>query len=150
MLYHAAPLEGATIALEMGHAVVIADQWDAETALADHRRAFRHQRIHGSDDVRAAAEAARRGSRPLFPASLRFVIHGGAPCPADVKRRMIDWWGPIVWESYGASEVQGVVTSSAEWLRHPGTVGKPIAGSQLKILDDDGRELPPEPWASST
>jgi long-chain acyl-CoA synthetase len=143
MLYHAAPLEAVTIALEMGHAVVITDQWDAETAL-------RHIDDYAITNVfmvptmfvrllKLPAEVRARYSCT----SLRFVIHGGAPCPEDVKRRMIAWWGPIVWESYGASEVQGAVTSSAEWLRHPGTVGKPIAGSRLKILDDDGRELPP-------
>jgi long-chain acyl-CoA synthetase len=142
MLYHAAPLEAATIALEMGHAVVITDQSDPETAL----RAIDDYSVTNVFMVPAmfvrllklpAAVRARYSC-----ASLRFVIHGGAPCPEDVKRRMIDWWGPIVWESYGSCEVQGAVTSSAEWLRHPGTVGRPIAGSQLKILDNDGREVP--------
>jgi long-chain acyl-CoA synthetase len=75
--------------------------------------------------------------------SLRFVIHGGSPCPPDVKRRMLEWWGPIIWESYGASEVQGVIASPAEWAARPGTVGKPIAGTKLEILDEDGRALPP-------
>jgi long-chain acyl-CoA synthetase len=142
MLYHSAPLEGATVALEMGHAIVISDRWDAETALqvidaysvtvAFMVPAMFVQLLKLRADVRGRHTGA----------SLRFVIHGGAPCPADVKRRMIDWWGPIVWESYGASEVQGAITSSAEWLRYPGTVGRPIAGSQIKILDDDGREVP--------
>lgn len=142
MLYHAAPLEGATIALEMGHAVVLTDHWDPESLL----RTIDHCRVTTAFMVptmfarllKLPSEIRARYSA----ASLRFVIHGGAPCPADLKRRMIDWWGPIIWESYGASEVQGVVASAAEWLRHPGTVGKPIAGSQLRILDDDGRELP--------
>ncbi len=143
MLYHAAPLEGATVALEMGHTVVVTHGWDPEAFLRtidEHSvttvfmvPAMFVRLLKLPDDVR----------RRYSTASLRFVIHGGAPCPADIKRRMIDWWGPIIWESYGASEVQGVVTSSEEWLRHPGTVGKPIAGSRLKILDDDGCELPP-------
>jgi long-chain acyl-CoA synthetase len=142
MLYHAAPLEGATIALEMGHAVVITDQSDPELIL----RTIDDYRVTNVFMVpttfvrllKLPAEVRARYSC----ASLRFVVHGGAPCPEDVKRRMLDWWGPIVWESYGASEVQGAVTSSAEWLRYPGTVGRPIAGSRLEILDDDGREVP--------
>ncbi len=143
MLYHAAPLEGATIALEMGHAVVITDHWDAESTL----RIIAEQRVTTTFMVPTMfvrllqLPGEIRGRYSV--ASLRFVIHGGASCPDVVKRRMIDWFGPIVWEAYGASEVQGTVTSSAEWLRYPGTVGKPIAGSKIKILDDAGRELPP-------
>jgi long-chain acyl-CoA synthetase len=56
---------------------------------------------------------------------------------------MIEWWGPIVWEAYGACEVQGAIASSAEWLCRPGTVGRAIEGAEIKILDDHGRELPP-------
>jgi len=142
MLYHAAPLEGATIALEMGHCVALTDQWDAETTL----RIIDAYRVTTAFMVPTMFVRLLRLPSEVRGAystdSLRFVIHGGAPCPADVKRRMIAWWGPIVWESYGASEVQGAVASSAEWLRHPGTVGRPIPGSRLKILDDEGRELP--------
>jgi long-chain acyl-CoA synthetase len=81
--------------------------------------------------------------RRYSTASLRFVIHSAAPCPPDVKRRMLEWWGPVIWESYGASEVQGCIVSPAEWLERPGTVGRPIAGSKLKILDEHGRTLGP-------
>jgi long-chain acyl-CoA synthetase len=142
MLYHSAPLEGATVALEMGHAIVLTDRWNAEAAL----QVIDEYSVTVAFMVPAMfvhllklpAEVRSRYSA----ASLRFVIHGGAPCPADVKRRMIDWWGPIVWEAYGASEVQGAIASSAEWLCYPGTVGRPIVGSQIKILDDAGREVP--------
>lgn len=74
--------------------------------------------------------------------SLRFIMHAAAPCPVDVKRAMIGWLGPIVWEFYGATEL-GAVTliSSAEWLRRPGSVGRPVAGARLSILDDDGRPV---------
>jgi long-chain acyl-CoA synthetase len=75
--------------------------------------------------------------------SLRFIVHGGAPCAPDVKRRMLAWWGPILWEAYGATEAQGTIASSEEWLRRPGTVGKAIAGSRIAILDHSDRELPP-------
>src|SRR5690606_19858109 len=81
--------------------------------------------------------------RGYSTASLRFVVHGGAPCPIETKRTLIDWWGPIVWEAYGAAEAQGTIVSSEEWLRRPGTVGKAIPGSALEIVGDDGEVLPP-------
>jgi len=56
---------------------------------------------------------------------------------------MLAWWGPILWEAYGATEAQGTIASSEEWLERPGTVGRAIAGSRLAILDDKGRELTP-------
>jgi long-chain acyl-CoA synthetase len=75
--------------------------------------------------------------------SLRFVIHAAAPCPVDVKRAMIDWWGPVINEFYGGTET-GTISfcSSAEWLAHPGTVGRVVDQARLAILDDDGRPCP--------
>ncbi len=76
--------------------------------------------------------------------SLRHVVHAAAPCPMAVKRAMIEWWGPIIHEFYGATDL-GAPTAcdSAEWLAKPGTVGRLTEGAVLKILDDDGRECPP-------
>jgi long-chain acyl-CoA synthetase len=75
--------------------------------------------------------------------SLRFVIHAAAPCPHDVKRAMIDWWGPVINEFYGSTE-SGAVTlaTSADTLARPGTVGRAVEGSEVRILDDAGRTLP--------
>jgi long-chain acyl-CoA synthetase len=75
--------------------------------------------------------------------SLRHVTHGAAPCPRHVKEQMIAWWGPIIYEQYGSLEI-GLVTgtTSEEWLSHPGTVGRALPGVELKILDDDGNEVP--------
>ena len=75
--------------------------------------------------------------------SLRHIIHAAAPCPADVKRAMIEWWGPIIYEFYGSTE-SGAVTfaNSEDALKKPGTVGKIAPGAELKFVDDDGRELP--------
>jgi acyl-CoA synthetase (AMP-forming)/AMP-acid ligase II len=82
---------------------------------------------------------AVRASHDL--SSLRGAVHTAAPCPVEVKRAMIDWWGPIVHEYYSASEGIGMTyCDSAEWLTHPGTVGRPIFG-ELHICDDDGQEL---------
>jgi len=71
--------------------------------------------------------------------SLRHVLHTGAPCPPDVKRAMIDWWGPIIWEQYGSTETGVVVLCDSEqWLTHPGTVGRPFLGSEVRIYGPDG------------
>ncbi len=75
--------------------------------------------------------------------SLRWVVHAAAPCPPQVKRAMIEWLGPIVAEYYGSTEA-GPVTfcTSAEWLAHPGTVGRALPQATIKVLDAEGRELP--------
>jgi len=142
MLYHAAPLEGARVALEMGHRVVLMDSWEPLALL----EIIERQRVTTTFMtptmfvrlLKLPNETRARHST----ASLRFVVHGGAPCPEDVKRRMLAWWGPIIWESYGSTEAQGTIVSAAEWLRRPGTVGKPIAGSRVAILDEHGHALP--------
>jgi long-chain acyl-CoA synthetase len=75
--------------------------------------------------------------------SMRFVASTGSPCPAELKRAMIDWWGPVFNESYAASEL-GYVTSisSEEALRKPGAAGRPVGAARIRILDEGGRELP--------
>ncbi|MBW2387550.1 MAG: AMP-binding protein [Deltaproteobacteria bacterium] len=75
--------------------------------------------------------------------SLTHVVHNAAPCPPDAKRKMIEWWGPVIGELYGGTE-SGPATActSEEWLAHPGTVGKALEGSTIKVLDEQGKELP--------
>jgi long-chain acyl-CoA synthetase len=75
--------------------------------------------------------------------SLRHIIHAAAPCPADVKRAMIDWWGPVIHEFYGSTE-SGAVTfaNSEDALKKPGTVGKISPGAELRFIGDDGKVLP--------
>jgi len=77
--------------------------------------------------------------------SLEFVMTGSAPCPAWLMRAWIDWLGPeVMHEAFGPSErIGGTFISGTEWLAHPGSVGRPSAGARMKILDDDGNELPP-------
>jgi acyl-coenzyme A synthetase/AMP-(fatty) acid ligase len=85
-------------------------------------------------------EAERRG---YDLSSLQSVIHAAAPCPADVKRQMIDWLGPIVDEYYSGTEGSGLTFITAkDWLQHPGSVGKPLVGIP-HVCDEDGNELPP-------
>lgn len=143
MLYHSAPLMGVDVALQMGHKVVLSGRWEPEPLL----RLIDTHRVTTTFMVpsmfirllKLPSEIRKRYS----VASLRFVTHGAAPCPQEVKRRMLEWWGPVIWESYGATEAQGTIASAEEWLRYPGTVGKPFSGVIVKILDEHGNELPP-------
>lgn len=75
--------------------------------------------------------------------SLQVVWHGAAPCPPEVKRRMIEWWGPVVNEYYGSTEGSIVTVATAqEWMQRPGTVGKPSAMVEIKVVGEDGQEVP--------
>ncbi len=143
MLYYAAPLERAVSALHMGHALVLVERWDP-------RQCLDLIETHGvttsfmvpSMFIRLLKLAEATRAR-YSTDSLKFVAHGGAPCPPGIKRKMIDWWGPIIWEGYSATECQGTFASSEEWLRYPGTVGRAIPGSEIRILNDAGEPLPP-------
>lgn len=141
-LYHSAPLEGAVVALEMGHTVVLADAYSPHGLLESIERYRVTTTFLVPTMLVRLLKLPEPERRRFSTTSLRFVVHGGAPCPIEVKRRMIDWWGAVVWEAYGASEAQGTIVSAEEWLRRPGTVGRPIAGSAIRILDEGGRELP--------
>src|SRR3546814_1887580 len=75
--------------------------------------------------------------------SLRFVVHAAAPCPQHIKRQMIEWWGPVIHEFYGSTEVRAVAACTAhEWLERPGTVGRSLAGAEIQIVDAEGNALP--------
>ncbi len=141
-LYHAAPLRYTLRVLELGGQAVIMERFDAETALAliERYRVTHSQWVPTMfgrmlklpEDVRRRYDLR----------SHRVAIHAAAPCPVDVKRAMIDWWGPILMEYYAGSEGCGTtMISSAEWLQRPGSVGRPTTG-QLHIVGDDGQELP--------
>jgi long-chain acyl-CoA synthetase len=75
--------------------------------------------------------------------AMRHAIHGAAPCPEHIKRAMLDWWGPCVEEYYAASEGGGTFAPAADWLKRPGTVGRAWPISEIAVLDEDGRPLPP-------
>jgi long-chain acyl-CoA synthetase len=72
--------------------------------------------------------------------SIRFIIHGAAPCAKDVKQAMLDWLGPVIWEMFAGTEGPGTIVSPQEWLNKPGTVGKP-GPDQFRIIDEDGQQL---------
>jgi long-chain acyl-CoA synthetase len=76
--------------------------------------------------------------------SLRFAIHAAAPCPASVKEAMIHWWGPVICELYAGTEAVGhTFITSEEWLAHKGSVGRPAQGCRMRIVDEQGNDLPP-------
>ena len=142
MLYHSGPLEFVAIALHMGHHVILVERWDPGQLL----ELIHTHRVTTSFMVPAMfvrlmkLPAATREKYDV--SSLRLVAHSAAPCPVETKQRLLEWWGPVIWESYGAAEGVGTVVSPQDWLRKPGTVGRAIPGSKLRILDDEGRELP--------
>ena len=141
-LYHSAPGTYSTIALDLGHTVVIAERPRPEELLRLIERyrvtiTFTVPTVIGRL-VRLPAEVRERYDL----SSLRSVVHAGAPCPPEIKRQAIEWLGPVVQEFYGATEGSATALTAEEWLRKPGSVGYPIPGVELRVLDDDGRELP--------
>lgn len=142
--YHSSQLFFSLLSLLQGSRLVMRGHFDPEQTLriidreqvtAVHlvpTQLFRLLRL--DDAVRASFSGA----------SLRRVWHGGGPCPIDVKRRMIDWWGPVLVEYYGATE-GGAVTliDSHDWLRRPGSVGRAVPPGEIVVVDEDGTPLPP-------
>jgi long-chain acyl-CoA synthetase len=141
-LYHTAVLNFATISLQVGHPVILMDRFDAEELLRlveKHRVTHSHMVPTQFRRLLALPEETR--SR-YDVSSWRRAIHSAAPCPPDVKRQMLDWWGPVVTEYYAASEGGGTVITGAQWLARPGSVGLPWPGSQILILDEEGGDVP--------
>jgi fatty-acyl-CoA synthase len=141
-LYHSAPLLAALSAHRLGANVVVMARFDAEECL----RLIEQHRVTHAQFVPTMFTRLLRLPEPVRAqydlSSLEVVQHGAAPCPIPVKRQMIDWWGPIIYEYYGGTEELGWSTiSSEEWLAHPGSVGRPA--QECHILGDDGDELPP-------
>jgi long-chain acyl-CoA synthetase len=142
-LYHSAPSSYAVQCMLSGELMVLEERFDAERALAlieQHR--LTHAYLVPTMYVRLLRLPAETKKRYDL-SSIRFVASTGSPCPAEVKRAMIEWWGPVFNESYAASEL-GYVTaiSSGEALRKPGAAGRPFGRATVRILDHDGRELP--------
>ncbi len=142
-LYHAAPLRFGMTALRLGGTVVVLPRFQADAALEALRvHAVTHSQWVPTMFNRLLALPADARASSTFPAH-RVAMHSGAPCAVAVKRRMIDWWGPILHEYYSGSESVGFThVTSAEWLARPGTVGKAY-GCKVHILDGDGNELDP-------
>jgi long-chain acyl-CoA synthetase len=142
-LYHTAPSVWSMSVQASGITTVVMEKFDPEGCLDAIER---HRVTHGQfvpamfvrmlklpDSVRNAYDLS----------SLQRVVHAAAPCPVEIKKQMIDWWGPIIDEYYASSEAIGsTLITAEEWLAHPGSVGKPLA-CEIHILDENGDELPP-------
>ena len=140
-LYHAAPL-GFSLALplSLGLGVVLMDGWDAAEMLRlveKHRvtqthvvPTMFHRLLSLPDEERLGRDVS----------SLSFVLHGAAPCPVEVKKRAIEWLGPVIYEYYAATEGGGTFVTSPDWLTKPGTVGRPVTADAVRVYRDDGAE----------
>ena len=138
-LYHSAPNGYANMVLQSGGMVVLAARFKAEGLLAlIEQYEITHLHLVPTMFVRLLdlPDSARHRYRLD---SLVHVTHGAAPCPADVKRNMIGWWGNVIYEYYAMTET-GIITccSPDDWLEHEGTVGRPAPGVEIEIRDGDG------------
>jgi bile acid-coenzyme A ligase len=143
-LYHNGPFMTSMSALFVGSTLVVMSHFDAEQALQlieRHRVQYvlmvptmMHRIWRLGEQVRGRYDLS----------SLQRILHLGAPCPVWLKQAFIDWLGPArIHELYAGTEAQGVtIITGEEWLAHPGSVGKAQRGSQIKILDEQGNELP--------
>lgn len=139
-LYHNAVISHAISAINLGHGVIVTRHFDAESVLAIIERCqVASSHMVATQFHRLLALPSHVRAR-YSVGSMTHLIHGAAPTPAHIKRAMIDWFGPVVYEYYGSSEVGATLVSPQEWLARPGTVGRPIRITTLKILDDDGSE----------
>jgi long-chain acyl-CoA synthetase len=143
-LYHAAPLAISLAAPHLvGAGVVLMDRWDAEETLQlIERHHITHTHLVPTMFHRLLALPESTRTR-FDTSSLKVVVHGAAPCPVAVKQAMIDWWGPIIWEYYAATEGTGTLVDSRTWLSRPGTVGRPVVDGWIVIRDENGRPAAP-------
>ncbi|MGH9301181.1 MAG: acyl-CoA synthetase, partial [Acidimicrobiales bacterium] len=140
-LYHTAVLMFTACSLHLGHTVVLMDKWTPQGTLEriDRYRVTTshmvptqfHRMLALPDEVRAGYDVS----------SLRHMIHAAAPCPPEIKRRMIEWWGDSIDEYYAATEGGGTKVGAQEWIDHPGTVGRPWPNSEIRVLDEDGHDM---------
>ncbi|MET8161142.1 AMP-binding protein [Sphaerisporangium sp. NPDC005289] len=143
-MYHSAPCAHTQIALHLGHTVVIAPRFDPVVILELIERhrvtnammvpTMFHRMLRLPDEVKKRYDLS----------SLRQVVHTGAACPVAVKKAIMNWWGPVLYEYYGSTESAiAFAVKPREWLAHPGTVGRPAPSFEVRVLDEHGDELPP-------
>lgn len=144
-LYHAAGFVNTSTTLLLGGTVVLMTRFDAARALA----LIEEHRVQWAGFVPTMLQRIWRlpaSERDAFDlSSLRRVVSSGAPCPDWLMRELIGWLGPErVFEAYGGTErIGGTLISGSEWLEHPGSVGRPTGDRRIRILDREGKELPP-------
>ena len=141
-LYHAAPLRWSMTVHRIGGTVVVMERFDPEAALA----AIERYRITDGQFVPThfvrMLKLPEEARAKYDVSSLKCAIHAAAPCPVPIKRAMIEWWGPVLYEYYAGTEGNGsTFITSYEWLEHPGSVGRASSGI-LHVCDEDGNEVP--------
>ncbi|WP_424138310.1 acyl-CoA synthetase [Roseomonas chloroacetimidivorans] len=143
-LYHASPNAFGRMSVGIGDLLAMQSRFDAEGLLAlIERQRLTHLVMVPAMFVRLM-KLPEEVRRRYDVSSLEWVTHTGSPCPPEVKRALIAWWGPVVHELYGGTETGAAVhCNSEEWLAHPGTVGRPVPGTTLRILGEDGSEVAP-------
>jgi long-chain acyl-CoA synthetase len=141
-LYHTAPNAYGLFAARNGGLCVLQPRFDPEGLLQlIERYRITHLHMVPTMFVRLL-KLSEETKRQYDLSSLAFVVHAAAPCPPEVKRQMIAWWGPVINEYYGATETGAIVFhTSEEALRKPGTVGRPITGGIVRIYDEQGHVL---------
>jgi long-chain acyl-CoA synthetase len=141
--YHTAVSVFGGAALQMGHCLVYMDGWDSERALAlieRYRVTNTHMVPTHFKRLLSLPEQARRG---YDISSMRWILHAAAPCPVGIKRAMLEWWGPRIYEYYAATEGGGTIATPEDWLAKPGTVGKPWPVSEIMVTGEHGEPCPP-------
>jgi len=142
-LYHTAVLMFSSNSLHCGHGVVLMEKWLPEEMLRlieKYRVTHSHMVPTQFNRLLKLEESVRK---QYDMGSLRAMIHAAAPCPVETKKKMLDWWGDTIYEYYAATEGGGTLVTPQEWRKFPGTVGRAWANSDVKIYDDDGKELGP-------
>ncbi len=141
-LYHAAPLRWSMTVHKIGGTVVVMEKFDPEAALAAiEKYKLTDCQFVPTHFVRMLKLPAETRAK-YDVSSLKCAIHAAAPCPVPIKRAMIEWWGPVLFEYYAGTEGNGsTFITSHEWLDHPGSVGKALSGI-LHVCDEDGDEVP--------
>jgi len=140
-LYHTAVLRYSGASIHLGHTVVLMDKWIPEQMLQlieQYKVTTSHMVPTQFHRLLALPEETRS---KYDMSSLQHMIHAAAPCPVDVKHKMIAWWGDSIDEYYAASEGGGTLVTAQEWLQKPGTVGKAWPISEIAIFDDDGNRI---------
>ena len=144
-LYHSAPNAYGMQIARSGGLLVLQPRFNPEKLL-ELIQSYRITHLHMVPTMFVRLLSLPIETRERYDvSSLAFVSHGSAPCPPDVKRQMIEWWGPVIHEYYAMTEIGiSTICNSDEWLAHPGTVGCPGPGVELLVIDDAGNPCEPE------
>lgn len=141
-LYHTAVVYFAINCLHLGQRIVLMEKWSAEGMLE------RVQTWRVTSSHMVPTQLVRLLEVPdkerYDISSLKHMVHSAAPCPVSVKKAILEWWGPVLYEYYAAGEGGGTMVTPQEWLERPGTVGRPWPTAEIKIFDDEGLLLPPD------